>query len=104
MATTPPHHEVSLALHSPMPETHRSNIRSMLKLYGILLILELSSTKSSLSVHPFSGDYLAIISAHRYSRFHIKGTWSVHSLNGDYLSIPKGTGSCGYLFHEIPSS
>ena len=22
--------------------------------------------------------------------------------NGDYLSIPLGTGSCGYLFHEIP--
>ena len=22
--------------------------------------------------------------------------------NGVYLSIPKGTGSCGYLFHEIP--
>ena len=21
---------------------------------------------------------------------------------GDYLSIPEGTGSCGYLFHEIP--
>ena len=40
----------------------------------------------------------------RYNRFHIKGTWSVHSLNGDYLSIPKGTGSCGYLFHEIPST
>ena len=37
----------------------------------------------------------------RYSWFHIKGTWSVHSFNGDYLSIPEGTGSCGYLFHEI---
>ena len=37
-----------------------------------------------------------------YSLFHIKGTWSVHSFNGDYLSIPEGTGSCGYLFHEIP--
>ena len=24
--------------------------------------------------------------------------------NGDYLSIFEGTGSCGYLFHEIPSS
>ena len=22
--------------------------------------------------------------------------------NGDYLSIPEGTGSPGYLFHEIP--
>ena len=33
---------------------------------------------------------------------HIKGTWRVHSINGDYLSIPEGTGSCGYLFHEIP--
>ena len=32
-----------------------------------------------------------------------KGTWSVHSFNGEYLSIPKCTGSCGYLFHEIPS-
>ena len=37
-----------------------------------------------------------------YSWFHIKGTWSVHSFNADYLSIPEGTGSCGYLFHEIP--
>ena len=37
-----------------------------------------------------------------YSLFHIKGTWSVHSFNGDYLSIPEDTGSCGYLFHEIP--
>ena len=37
-----------------------------------------------------------------YSWFHIKGTWSVQSFNRDYLSIPKGTGSCGYLFHEIP--
>ena len=35
-------------------------------------------------------------------KFHIKGTKSVHSFNGDYLSIPEGTGSCGYLFHEIP--
>jgi hypothetical protein len=25
----------------------------------------------------------------------------VHSFNGDYLSISEGTGSCGYLFHEI---
>ena len=32
----------------------------------------------------------------------MKGTWSVHSFNGDYLSIPVDTGSCGYLFHEIP--
>ena len=24
--------------------------------------------------------------------------------NGDYLSIPEGTGSCGYLFHEIPGT
>ena len=38
-----------------------------------------------------------------YSWFHIKGTWSVHSFNGDYLTIPEGTGSWGYLFHEIPS-
>ena len=38
----------------------------------------------------------------KYCLFHIKGTWSVHSFNGDYLSIPGGTGSCGYLFHEIP--
>ena len=38
----------------------------------------------------------------RYSWFHIKGTTSVNSFNGDYLSIPEGTGSCGYLFHEIP--
>ena len=38
-----------------------------------------------------------------YSWFHIKGTWSVHSFNGDYLSIPKCTGSCEYLFREIPS-
>ena len=37
-----------------------------------------------------------------YSWFHIKGIWSVHSFNGDYLSIPEGTGSCGYLFQEIP--
>ena len=37
-----------------------------------------------------------------YSWFHIKGTWSVHSFNADYLSIPEGTSSCGYLFHEIP--
>ena len=22
--------------------------------------------------------------------------------NGDYISIPEDTGSCGYLFHEIP--
>ena len=28
---------------------------------------------------------------------------SVHSFNGDYLSIPECTGSCGNLFHEIPS-
>ena len=40
----------------------------------------------------------------RYSWFHIKGTWSVHSFNGDYLSISQGTGSCEYLFHEIPGS
>ena len=38
----------------------------------------------------------------KYSWFHIKGTWSVHSFNGDYLSILKCTGSCGYLFREIP--
>ena len=31
-------------------------------------------------------------------------TESVHSFNGDYPSIPEGTGSCGYLFHEIPGS
>ena len=37
-------------------------------------------------------------------RFYIKGTWSVHLFNGDYLSIPEGTGSCVYLFHEIPGS
>ena len=37
-------------------------------------------------------------------RFHIKGTLSVHSLNGDYLAIPEGTGSCWYLFHEIPGT
>ena len=37
----------------------------------------------------------------RYSWFHIKGNWSIHSFNGDYLSIPEGTGSCEYLFHEI---
>ena len=35
--------------------------------------------------------------------FHIKGTKSVHSFNGDYLSFPEGTGSRGYLSHEIPS-
>ena len=29
-------------------------------------------------------------------------TWSVNSFIGDYISIPKCTGSCGYLFHEIP--
>ena len=40
----------------------------------------------------------------RYSWFHKKGTFSVHSFNGDYLSIPEGTGSCVYLFHEIPGS
>ena len=34
--------------------------------------------------------------------FHIKVTWSVHSFNGDYQSILESTGSCGYLFHEIP--
>ena len=39
-----------------------------------------------------------------YSWFHIKGTWSVHSFNGVYLSIPEGTGTCGYLFHEIPDT
>ena len=39
-----------------------------------------------------------------YSKFHKKGIWSVHSFNGDYLSIPEDTGSCGYLFHEIPST
>ena len=39
-----------------------------------------------------------------YSWFHIKGTWSVHAFNGDYLSIPEGTGSCEYLFHNIPST
>ena len=33
----------------------------------------------------------------------ISYTWSVHSFDGDYSSIPKFTGSCGYLFHEIPS-
>ena len=27
----------------------------------------------------------------------------IHSFNGEYLSFPKCTGSCGYLFHEIPS-
>ena len=39
-----------------------------------------------------------------YRRFHIKGTWSVHLFNGDYPSIPEGTGSCGYLFQEIPGT
>ena len=34
----------------------------------------------------------------------MKGIWNVHSFNEDYLSIPKCTGSCGYLFHKIPSS
>ena len=37
-----------------------------------------------------------------YSGFHIKGTWSVHLFNGNYLSIPEGTCSCEYFFHEIP--
>ena len=27
-----------------------------------------------------------------------------YSFNGDYLSIPKCTGSSGYLFHEIPGT
>ena len=36
----------------------------------------------------------------RYSGFHIKCTWSEHSFNG----VSKCTGSCEYLFHEIPSS
>ena len=39
-----------------------------------------------------------------YSWFHIKGTWSVRSFNVDYLSIPLCTGSCAYLFNEIPST
>ena len=39
-----------------------------------------------------------------YSWFHIKGTWSVHLFIGDYLSIPETTGSCWYLFHEIPGT
>ena len=39
-----------------------------------------------------------------YSWFHKKGTLSVHSFNGEYLSISEGTGSCGYLFHEIPGT
>ena len=40
-----------------------------------------------------------------YSWFHIKkGTLSVHLFNGDYLSIPKCTGSCGYLFMKSPVS
>ena len=34
----------------------------------------------------------------------ISNKGSVHSFNGDYLSIPEGTGSCGYLFHEIPGT
>ena len=46
--------------------------------------------------------YMYIWKVTLYSWFHIKGTWSVHSFNGDYLSISEGTGSCGYLFHEIP--
>ena len=36
------------------------------------------------------------------TRFHIKGSWRLHSFKGDYLSIPEGTSSCWYLFHEIP--
>ena len=38
------------------------------------------------------------------ANFIFKGTWSVHSFNGDYLAIPEGTGSCWYLFHEIPGT
>ena len=39
-----------------------------------------------------------------YWKILIKCTLSVHLFNGDYLSIPEGTGSCGYLFHEIPGT
>ena len=44
------------------------------------------------------------INAISYSWFHIKGTWSVHLFKGGNLSISEGTGSCGYLFHEIPGT
>ena len=34
----------------------------------------------------------------------VLGVYTVHSLNRDYVSIPEGTGSLGYLFHEIPGT
>ena len=45
----------------------------------------------------FAGFLLQLNSYQRYLR-------SVHLFNGDYLSMPEGTGSCGYLFHEILGS
>ena len=66
---------------------------------------------TNLLLHPFKGKKTwskleklirILYSLYIYSWFHIKGTSSVHSFNEDYLSISEGTGSCGYLFHEIP--
>ena len=52
----------------------------------------------------YATNFFYIIIKLSYSWFHIKGTWSVHSFNGDYLSIPECTGSCEYIFYEIPGS
>ena len=48
-----------------------------------------------LNILSFSSEYNIL--------FIYKVHWSVHSFNGEYLSIPKCTGSCEYLFREIPS-
>ena len=46
--------------------------------------------------------YLLLIFTANTADFIKKGTRSVHLFNRDYLSIPEGTGSCRYLFYEIP--
>ena len=46
--------------------------------------------------------YHTLVVLQLISYMYIKGTWSLHSFKGDYLSIPEGTSSCWYLFHEIP--
>ena len=79
--------------------------------YSTICRFELISVEESTILNPHSkinrthhtGDFTKKVPS-ATALFHIKGTWSVHSFNGDYLFIPEGSGSCGYLFHEIPGT
>ena len=57
---------------------------------------------------PFSFCLLQLISYKRYLGVYTHSMETkeitINFFDGDHLSIPKCTGSCGYFFHEIPST